>query len=66
MLSGRLGEFGDPARFENPRQMSRKAGYNLVEGSSGKKQKRDKDIQTWKNEPAESALPDSADNGWDK
>ena len=27
---------GDPLRFENPRQMSRMAGYNLVEDSSGK------------------------------
>ena len=31
-----LGEIGDPLRFENPRQMSRMAGYNLVEDSSGK------------------------------
>ena len=31
-----LGEMGDPLRFENPRQMSRMAGYNLVEDSSGK------------------------------
>ena len=31
-----LGEMGDPLRFENPRQISRMAGYNLVEDSSGK------------------------------
>ena len=31
-----LGELGDPLRFENPRQMSRMAGYNLIEDSSGK------------------------------
>lgn len=31
-----LGELGDPTRFESPRQMSRMAGYNLVEDSSGK------------------------------
>ena len=31
-----LGELGDPTRFENPRQMARMAGYNLVEDSSGK------------------------------
>lgn len=31
-----LGELGDPTRFDDPRQMSRMAGYNLVEDSSGK------------------------------
>lgn len=31
-----LGEIGDPMRFENHRQISRLAGYNLVEDSSGK------------------------------
>lgn len=31
-----LGELGDPLRFENPRQMCRMAGYNLIEDSSGK------------------------------
>lgn len=31
-----LGELGDPMRFENPRQMCRMAGYNLIEDSSGK------------------------------
>ena len=31
-----LGELGDPLRFDNPRQLSRLAGYNLVEDSSGK------------------------------
>ena len=31
-----LGEMGDPLRFENPRQISRMAGYNLIEDSSGK------------------------------
>ena len=31
-----LGELGDPLRFENARQMSRLAGYNLIEDSSGK------------------------------
>lgn len=35
-LAACLGELGDPVRFENPRQMSRMAGYNLVEDSSGK------------------------------
>lgn len=34
-LAACLGELGDPARFENPRQMSRMAGYNLVDDSSG-------------------------------
>jgi len=31
-----FGEIGDPKRFENPRQIARLAGYNLVEDSSGK------------------------------
>ena len=31
-----LGELGDPLRFEDARQMSRLAGYNLIEDSSGK------------------------------
>lgn len=31
-----LGEMGDPLRFNDPRQISRLAGYNLVEDSSGK------------------------------
>ncbi len=31
-----LGEMGDPLRFSDPRQISRLAGYNLVEDSSGK------------------------------
>ena len=35
-LSACLGELGDPKRFENPRQMSRLAGYNLKEDSSGR------------------------------
>ena len=35
-LAACLGELGDPTRFENSRQMSRMAGYNLVEDSSGK------------------------------
>ena len=35
-LAACLGELGDPARFDSPRQMSRMAGYNLVEDSSGK------------------------------
>ncbi len=35
-LAACLGELGNPARFENPRQMSRMAGYNLAEDSSGK------------------------------
>jgi len=30
-----LGEIGDPLRFDSPRQISRMAGYNLVENSSG-------------------------------
>lgn len=30
-----LGELGDPLRFEDARQMSRMAGYNLIEDSSG-------------------------------
>lgn len=35
-LAACLGELGDPTRFEDSRQMSRMAGYNLVEDSSGK------------------------------
>lgn len=35
-LAACLGELGDPTRFDSPRQMSRMAGYNLVEDSSGK------------------------------
>lgn len=35
-LAACLGELGNPTRFDNPRQMSRMAGYNLVEDSSGK------------------------------
>lgn len=35
-LAACLGELGDPTRFEDPRQMSRMAGYNLIEDSSGK------------------------------
>lgn len=35
-LAACLGELGDPTRFDDPRQMSRMAGYNLVEDSSGK------------------------------
>ena len=31
-----LGEIGDPMRFDNPRQISKMAGYNLIEDSSGK------------------------------
>ena len=31
-----LGELGDPLRFDAPGQLSRLAGYNLVEDSSGK------------------------------
>ncbi|MCM1565213.1 MAG: IS110 family transposase [Dehalobacter sp.] len=31
-----LGEIGDPLRFDHPRQISKMAGYNLVEDSSGK------------------------------
>jgi len=31
-----LGEIGDPIRFDNPRQISKMAGYNLIEDSSGK------------------------------
>jgi hypothetical protein len=30
-----IGEIGDPLRFDSPRQISRMAGYNLVENSSG-------------------------------
>jgi len=30
-----LGEIGNPMRFDNPRQISKMAGYNLVEDSSG-------------------------------
>lgn len=30
-----LGELGDPTRFEDARQMSRMADYNLIEDSSG-------------------------------
>ena len=35
-LAACLGELGDPTRFDSPRQMSRMAGYNLTEDSSGK------------------------------
>ena len=35
-LAALLGELGDPKRFDDPRQMSRMAGYNLREDSSGK------------------------------
>lgn len=35
-LAACLGELGEPTRFDSPRQMSRMAGYNLVEDSSGK------------------------------
>ena len=31
-----LGEIGNPLRFDHPRQISKMAGYNLVEDSSGK------------------------------
>ena len=31
-----LGEIGDPMRFDHPRQISKMAGYNLMEDSSGK------------------------------
>lgn len=31
-----LGEIGDPMRFDHPRQISKMAGYNLIEDSSGK------------------------------
>ena len=41
-LAACLGELGDPARFDSPRQMSRMAGYNLVEDSSGKNKSRTK------------------------
>ena len=34
--AGFFGEIGDPLRFSHPRQISRMAGYNLVEDSSGK------------------------------
>lgn len=34
--AGFLGEIGEPLRFSHPRQISRMAGYNLVEDSSGK------------------------------
>lgn len=30
-----LGEIGDPMRFDNPRQICRLAGFNLIENSSG-------------------------------
>lgn len=35
-MASLLGELGNPLRFENPRQMGRMAGYNLIEDSSGK------------------------------
>ncbi len=35
-LAACLGELGNPTRFDDPRQMSRMAGYNLIEDSSGK------------------------------
>lgn len=34
--SFRHGGLGDPTRFDKPLQMSRMAGHNLVENSSGK------------------------------
>lgn len=34
--AGFFGEIGDPLRFNHPRQISKMAGYNLVEDSSGK------------------------------
>lgn len=30
-----IGEIGDPMRFDDPRQISKMAGYNLIENSSG-------------------------------
>ena len=33
--AGFFGEIGDPLRFNHPRQISKMAGYNLVEDSSG-------------------------------
>lgn len=41
-LAACLGELGDPTRFESPRQMSRMAGDNLIEDSSGKNKSRTK------------------------
>jgi len=38
--AGFLGEIGDPLRFEHPNQISRMAGYNLIEDSSGRNQSR--------------------------
>lgn len=35
-LSSFLGEIGDPTRFEDPKQIHRLAGFNLIENSSGK------------------------------
>lgn len=35
-----LGEIGNPMRFDNPRQISKMAGYNLVEDSSGQSKSR--------------------------
>ena len=35
-----IGEIGDPMRFDDPRQISKMAGYNLIEDSSGKNKSR--------------------------
>ena len=54
-LAACLGELGDPARFEDPRQMSRMAGYNLVEDSSGKNKSGTK-ISKWGRKNLRSVL----------
>jgi len=41
-LTACLGELGAPLKFDSPRQMSRMAGHNLVENSSGKNKSRTK------------------------
>lgn len=43
-----LGELGDSAKFDNPRQMSRMTGYNLAEDSSGKNRSGTKISKRWR------------------
>lgn len=54
-LAACLGELGDPTRFDSPRQMSRMAGYNLVEDSSGKNKSGTK-ISRWGRKNLRSVL----------
>ena len=60
-LAACLGELGDPTRFDNPRQMSRMAGYNLVEDSSGKNKAGPKISKRGRKNLRRRAIPDGAD-----